>query len=193
VYVRTDDGWKRVTIRGWTYWASYDAPDVPGGFTVKRLAEHIKDIEAQMAARLTERYYPESYTILSQQLRPPLRTEAPEWPVPGVDIAAIADSAPLAPPSPVDRLVGHAPVDGGVGRLIWDLVVAEADVAFPFDNRAAQFGMYGRAFGVGARQEVPGGSPFLPPYISEIWYRTDRARPGPPLLGKLLANAGVTD
>ncbi len=180
IFVNVDGGYKRVTIRGYDYWLERKAPDFPGASGVKRLAEWIKNLEGEAQILATEEYQPREYTILAQQLRPnPILPEAPHWPHSYISIEAVADAAPLAPPSPVDRLVGHMFVDGDTGKEIWDIVVPVADQQFPLDNRSAQFESGGRHFGVGARQEVPGGSRFLPDYYRH-WYRSDIDQPEPP-------------
>lgn len=180
VYVRLSDGFKRVTVRGWDAWVAGAPPSVPDSYSVKRLTEFVLGLEEQMAATLTEPYQADWYTICAQQTRPePLLPTAPQWPNQRVSIEAIADSAPLAKPSKIDRLVGHMFVGPELGRELWNVIAPEADAYFPFLYRAMQFYSQDRPIAVGARQEVFGGSPFLPDWISEGWYRQDIRPPEP--------------
>jgi hypothetical protein len=181
VYARVTAGSWRVTLRGWDEWTSGSTPSIPGGGDAARLVRYVQGLEDEASTLPPAPYVAESTTVLAQQLRPSLVPGSPPWPVAGVDVAAIADSAPLAKPSPIDRLVGHLFVDEASGAAVRAAVLPVAERNFPFEYRAAEFLASGRPIAVGARQEVPGGSLFLPPNIREGWYRADRGSGVPPL------------
>jgi hypothetical protein len=191
VYANISAGSWRVTLRGWQEWASGNTPSIPGAGDAARLVRFVQDLEKVVSQRQGPPYSPEKWTILAQDLRPPLVPDSPVWPLSGLDVAAIADSAPLAKPSPVDRLVGHLFVDAVTGGQVGAVVQPVADRNFLFDYRAAEFRTSGRSIAVGARQEVPGGSRFLPPGIRDGWYRVDRGSGIPPLSARLRLGAGL--
>ncbi len=173
-YVLLNDGYKRVTVRGWDRWVDEYPPNIPDAYQVKKLCDWLVELQETNRAEFTVPYEPEWYTILAQEVRPgPMLPDPPEWTSTAITITAIADAAPLAKPSPIDRLVGHMPVDRTLGKTVWDLVVPVADAYFPFYKRAAEFMSQSRPIAVGVRQEVPGGSDFLPEWIAEGWYRVD--------------------
>jgi hypothetical protein len=79
-----------------------------------------------------------------------------------------------------NRLPGHLFVDRGIGRQAWDVVQPVADARWTFYSRAAIFAFDGVHYAVGARQEVPGGSRFLPEDLLGRWYRADEGSGEPP-------------
>jgi hypothetical protein len=182
VYCKISAGSWRVTLRGWEKWTGPHPPNTPGAGDAMRLVQYVQEREAYVKSQLQTPYEADSYTILAQQLRPSLIPDAPAWPYASLDVTAIADAAPLAKPSPIDRLVGHMFVDSQMGKEVRDLIVPVADGYFPFEYRAAEFKAGGRPIAVGARQEVEGGSLFLPPNIWDGWYRKDYGPGDPPLL-----------
>lgn len=178
VYGRITAGSWRVSLRSWEDWARGPAPDIPGAGDAMRLVEFIKEREADLATLPAEPYQAEMATILAQESQPSLVSHPPHWPLSDVDVAAIADQAPRGRP-------GHRFVGADLAARAMAAVVPVADQQFPFEYRAAEFRVGTRTIVVGVRQEVRGGSEFLPPGLREVWYRRDKDSGDPPLLWRL--------
>lgn len=179
VYSDSGAGRNRVEIRGFRNWEDHDAPGEPDQQRVKALAALVRDMEAHVTARLLEPYDAEWYTILAQRTHPQMLPDPPRWQGP-VSPFAIAFAAPTAASNYVDKVVGHKFVDADLGKEVKDIVVPVADSTWVFYNRAAEFTAGGRSHAVGARQEVPGGSLFLPRDKYDFWYRSDAGSGRPP-------------
>ncbi len=177
VYGRITAGSWRVSLRSWEEWARGPAPDIPGAGDAMRLVNYVKERESELATILSEPYQAEKATILAQESQPPFVPDPPQWPLANIDVAAIADQAPRG-------RVGHRFVGADLAAQAMAAVVPVADQYFPFEYRVAEFLVGSRTIAVGVRQEVLGGSEFLPPSVREAWYRRDRDS-GDPLLLEL--------
>ncbi len=142
---------------------------------ISAVIQVIRMMEGWVNDNLSEPYTVTDYTIVIQQEKyVDVGFPLPKWPH-GLNLRAVADAAPTAASNYVDRVPGHYFANETVGKEIRDIVVPEADVTWAGENRAAMFAQGGRNFVVGARQEVPGGSLFLPDQERNHWYRRDSA------------------
>ena len=180
VYVNTRGGSHRVTLAGFESWEERDVESEPDRHRVKQLVTLLRAIESFSAAGIDTEYEAERYTILAQMVQFGNLADPPAWSG-GVNVWGIATAAPTAASNYVDKVVGHRFVDAPLGKEVREIVWPLADQWFPFWNRAMEFKVAGRTHAVGARQEVPGGSPFLPDGDRQFWYRVDPGSGTPPL------------
>jgi hypothetical protein len=157
---------KRVSLRGYLMMERRGTEEF--GAAADRIAALVRFGRALEAAaqgggdaNLGDPFQPVCYTILAQKHNVEYVQGAPRWEG-KVNVGAVAMAAPTAASNYVDRVVGHYFADGTVGREMQSLIVPVARQWFPLYRRAAEFTVSGRPHGVGARQEVPGGSWFLP-------------------------------
>ncbi len=175
LYVRYGDGkedYHRVSLGGFTRWLSTSVEPGSEEERVQMVAQLAKDMERFARERLRTPFEPAEYTVLAHEVNRILPA-APAWSY-GLDIAAISDRAPLDPEGGnVHGPPGHERVGADVGRAVQAIVVPDAQRDFPGYNGATEYSYRGRRFVVGARQEVPGGSPFLPDSLRRVYYRAD--------------------
>lgn len=175
LYVRYGDGrddYHRVSLGGFTRWLGADTEPGSEAERVRLLAQLVKDMERFSRERLATPFVPEEHTVLAHEVNRILPV-APAWRH-SLDIAAISDRAPLDPEGGnVHGPPGHQRLAGDAGRAVREVVAPDARRDFPGYNEAAEYSFRGRRFVVGARQEVPGGSPFLPDSLRRVFYRVD--------------------
>lgn len=180
-YVAIAGGSKRLTLNGYRTFERYvlpDDPDMP--YTqiaaVMKLARQMED---WIEGSLSEPYVVDKYTVVVQEEK----TVDPGFTVPkwshNLNIRAVAEAAPTAASNYLDKVPGHSFQSQKTGEELRAIVLPEADTTWGSENRAALFSLGGKRYVVGVRQEVPGGSIFLPEPYRSYWYRRDGAAPGP--------------
>lgn len=184
VYVNTHGGENLVQFRGYENYERFPVPEEPDHLRIEMLTELLRDIEAYTTETMRQRYDAEWYTILAQRTHPQMLPNPPRWRH-RLNVYAIATAAPTAASNYVDKVVGHKFVKADLGKEVFDYVVPVAQEWWPYFNPAAEFNANARSHAVGARQEVPGGSIFLPAEKRSFWYRSDPGSGTPPyaLLG----------
>jgi hypothetical protein len=192
-YVAIVGGAKRLSLNGFRTFERDkldDGPEMPYTQIVAVL-KLARQIEGWVKGNLGEPYAAEQYTIISQEEK----TIDPSFPIPrwehNLNIRAIAEAAPTAASNYEDKVPGHSFQSRRIGEEVRAIVLPEADLMWGSENRAALFSLAGRRYVVGARQEVPGGSLFLPQPFRSFWYRRDGGGQPPPsilhsLVGALL-------
>jgi hypothetical protein len=143
-------------------------------------------------------FAPDCYTVLAQQMYgfEDLASQFDSWEH-ELNVRAIAEAAPTAASNYVGKVVGHRFVEGNLGLQIRDAVRPQWEFWFGAENMAAPYSIGGRPYAVGARQEVPGGSRFLPnegfDTRGSFWYRRDPGSGACASLPRRLAPAAEAD
>lgn len=196
LYVYTNDGTKRVSLRSFRQFEQWGVPDdLPEADKVEALVAFVRALEAEVdsvsPADATP-FAPDCYTILSQEMYgfEHMANQFEPWEH-GLNIRTVAEAAPTAASNYEGKVVGHKFVDGDLGREIEALVRPQWEYWFSDENLAAAFRIGRTPYAVGARQEVPGGSMFLPrdgfDSRGAFWYRRDPGSGSCPGLPRRLA------
>jgi len=174
LYVDVTGGDKRLDLAGFREFERRGA-GLPEDTQLIQFTRFVRLVEAQLKNELLPRgtpFVPDRYTILVQQLIPPQLVDAPRWDY-ALNIRAIAEAAPTAASNYEDHVVAHKFADKRLGEDIRDVVLPEWEKTWTFYAKAAEFAYANKRYAVGARQEVPGGSLFLPDAKRDAWYRRD--------------------
>jgi hypothetical protein len=206
VWLNATGNSKRVGLRGFFSFERYRAAEFPADkdkiMALVALVRSLeRDVRSTGAYPITQGYEPECYTIIAQKSEgADYLADPPRWDG-SVNVAAIAEAAPTAASNYVDKVPGHKFVDAALGSEMRALVLPVAEKWFPLNLRASEYLAGSRRHVVGIRQEVPGGSMFLPLLPNaggwaggtdlrrSYWYRRDAGSgscailPGRPLAG----------
>jgi hypothetical protein len=180
-YVAIAGGSKRLSVNGFRSFERYPVPDTPEmPYTqIAAVVKLARQMETWIGGNLSEPYVVEKYTVVVQQEK----VLDPNFPLPkwshNLNIRSVADAAPTAASNYEDHVPGHSFQNQKTGEELRAIVLPEADTTWGSENRAALFSLGGKLFVVGVRQEVPGGSLFLPNPLRSYWYRRDGGPLGP--------------
>jgi len=177
-YANVSGGDRRVSLYGFRNWVRAEVdpdlmppeqrPDLP---KVKELVKVVLDINT-FVDRLSTPYVPECFTVIIQEQAQDLLEDPPTWSH-SINARAIATAAPTAASNYVNKLPGHKFVNRETGLEVREIIVPLAEEWFPGEKLAMEFKSGREHYGIGARQEVPGGSPFMPENYHRIFYRRD--------------------
>lgn len=170
-----ENDFKRVAVGGLNNWLEGDLPSDPDAARVRLLASFVAGLEPFTKA-LDAPYAAAEFTIISHEIA---GTGAPAWPL-RLAIKKISDAAPLRTGEGyVHGPPGHLIAPAATAQPVRDLTVKDARERFPAHAFVATYKASGspNMFAVGARPEVPGGSPWLPERTYDKWYRKDEVAP----------------
>jgi hypothetical protein len=182
VFAEVDAGYKRLDIAGMSSFERRPPPEGPN-MPILRLQGVIsfaRTLERWVNDNLSEPYAAEGYTLIAQEEK----YQKPSFPLPRwthkLNIKTIADREPTPKGNSPDKPPGHETLDKATGEEVRAIIIPEADKVWISENRAAMFAYGGRNYVVGARQEVPGGSQFLPDDFRAKWHSGGILPPRPP-------------